>query len=48
MHRVAPATMRSFVRRIAEATVHPAASAESGLPDEGPELCGPPPEPTTP
>jgi hypothetical protein len=46
MNRVAAATMRGFVRRAAEAIVHPA--AEPGSQAEGPEPHWSPPEPATP
>jgi hypothetical protein len=46
MNRVAAATMRSFVRRVAEAIVHPA--AQPGFRAEGPEPSWLPPEPETP
>jgi hypothetical protein len=48
MNRVAKPTMRSFVHRVAEAIVHPAAVAEPGHQAEGPEPYGPPPQPETP
>ncbi len=48
MNRVAAATMRSFVRRVAEAIVHPAAATEPGYQAEGAEPYWPPPQPETP
>ncbi len=48
MNRVAASTMRSFVRRVAEAIVHPAAVAEPAHQAEEPEPYWPPPQPETP
>lgn len=48
MNRVATATMRSFVRRVADAIVHPASSAQSAPQGKSPEPLWPPPEPQTP